>query len=67
MQVYVSRPLESGQTQKESFEELTPTEFKVTLTHAGKIEMEDKTGNQDNLEDLDCLIFRKIKEMCLEA
>jgi hypothetical protein len=67
MQVYISHPQKSGQSQKENFEELTPTEFKVTLTHASKIDMEDKAGIQDSLEDLDCLLMRKIKETCFEA
>jgi hypothetical protein len=65
--VFISRPLNSASTQKEIFEELTPTEFKVTLSHAGKIDAEDKAGNQENLEDLDSLTLKKIKETCLEA
>jgi hypothetical protein len=67
MQVYLSRSLKSGSTQEDILEELTPTEFKVTLSHAGKIYAEEKSGNQDNLEELDSVILRKIKETCLEA
>ena len=67
MQVYLSLSLNSDPTQEEIFEELTPTEFKMTLSHADKIYAEDKAGNQQNLEDLHNLILKKIKETCLEA
>ena len=67
MQVYLSRSLKSGPTQREEFEELTPTEFKVNLKDADKIEVEDRAGNRENLEDLDCLMLRKIKETYYEA
>jgi hypothetical protein len=67
MQVYLSLALNSDSNQEEIFEELTPTEFKVTLSHAGKIDGEDKAGNQQNLEDLHSVILRKIKETFLEA
>ena len=64
MQVYLSRSLKSGATQREEFEELAPTEFKVTLKEADKIDVEDRAGNREILEDLDCLMLRKIKETC---
>lgn len=64
MQVYLSRPLRSGPTELEDFEELAPKEFKVTLKDADKIDVEDRAGNRDNLEDLECLMLRKIKETC---
>ena len=67
MEVYLSLSLNSDSTQEDIFEELTPTEFKVTLSHAGKIDAEDKAGNQQNLEDLDSLILKMIKETYLEA
>ena len=62
--MYLSRPLNSGLTQQEVFEELAPTEFKVTLKDADKFDVEDRAGNRDNLEGLDCLMLRKIIETC---
>jgi hypothetical protein len=47
MQVYLSRSLKSGATQREEFEELAPTEFKVTLKEADKIDVEDRAGNRE--------------------
>ena len=67
MQVYLSRSLKFGPTQREEFEELAPKEFKVTLKDADKIYVEDRDGNRDNLEELDCLMLRKIKETYNEA
>ena len=67
MQVYLSRSLKSGPTQREEFEELTPTELKVTLKEADKIYVEDRAGNREILEVLDCLMLRKIKETYNEA
>ena len=62
--MYLSRPLKSGLTHHEVFEELAPTEFKVTHKDADKFDKEDRAGNRDNLEGLDCLKLRKIKETC---
>jgi hypothetical protein len=39
----------------------------VTLSDAGKIFAEDRAGNRDTLEDIDCIMLRKIKETCKEA
>ena len=62
--MYLSRPLKSGLTQQDEFEELAPTEFKVTLKDADKFDKEDRAGCLDILEDLDCLMLVKIKETC---
>jgi hypothetical protein len=64
LQAYLSRPLKSGLTQQEVFEELAPKEFKVTLKDADKIDVEERAGNRDNLEDLDCLMLRKVQDTC---
>jgi hypothetical protein len=64
MLVYLSQ---TDSSRKEQFEELPPKDFKLTLQDAGKVSVEDIAGNRETLDDLDCLIMRKIKEACKEA
>jgi hypothetical protein len=60
MLVYLSKTIIFGQYQQEKVEELAPIDFKVTINEADKVGVEDRAGNRENLEDLDCLIVRKI-------